>query len=408
MVLLPQLPTRLPVITPGDPQTVQAFWNTDASDALGRRLGQILDASPHLREPTYAPTPWARSSKANFLLATARSRLGALRRTVEPPLTGRFSATAHPDVIVEWSKDPLGAALPPEAPIVAFLHTITGTAGQTRWLMKYASSRGWRSCVFVRRGHAKARLATPSFNLLGDVGDVELQLAAVRDAYPHAGFLGMVGVSAGSAQLISYLGRAGPATPVGAACAICPAWDVPTAFARMGEGEPLAERAMVRQVQKTFVRRNERVLRAWDADAVDACLAADDLPGLLAAHAPFAMRRRGASADEYLASHDPMAVRANVSVPTLLLNAEDDFVCPVDLARPDVVCSELPGTLLLITKEGSHVAFNEGRLGRKSFHARVSFDFLEAARETGEEEVAPAMVPSPKGVWVKPGRRVVV
>ena len=127
----------------------------------------------------------------------------------------------------------------------------------------------------------------------------------------------------------------------------------------------------------------ERVLRAWDADAVDACLAADDLPGLLAAHAPFAMRRRGASADEYLASHDPMAVRANVSVPTLLLNAEDDFVCPVDLARPDVVCSELPGTLLLITKEGSHVAFNEGRLGRKSFHARVSFDFLDAARETG-------------------------
>ena len=67
-------------------------------------------ASPHLREPTYAPTPWARSSKANFLLATARSRLGALRRTVEPPLTGRYSATAHPDVIVEWSKDPLGAA----------------------------------------------------------------------------------------------------------------------------------------------------------------------------------------------------------------------------------------------------------------------------------------------------------
>ena len=45
MVLLPRLPTRLPVITPGDPQAVQAFWNTDASDALGRRLGQILDAS---------------------------------------------------------------------------------------------------------------------------------------------------------------------------------------------------------------------------------------------------------------------------------------------------------------------------------------------------------------------------
>ena len=204
---------------------------------------------------------------------------------------------------------------------MAFLHTITGTAGQTRWLMKYAPAR---LALVPGAAATRARLATPPFNLLGDVGDVELQLAAVRDAHCRASRDG--GRPAGSAQLISYLGRAGPATPVGAACAICPAWDVPTAFARMGEGEPLAERAMVRQVQKTFVRRNERVLRAWDADAVDACLAADDLPGLLAAHAPFAMRRRGASADEYLASHDPMAVRANVSVPTLLLNAEDDFV----------------------------------------------------------------------------------
>jgi predicted alpha/beta-fold hydrolase len=55
----------------------------------------------------------------------------------------------------------------------------------------------------------------------------------------------MVGVSAGSAQLISYLGRAGASTPVGAACVICPAWDVQTAFASMSISQPLAERVMV-------------------------------------------------------------------------------------------------------------------------------------------------------------------
>ena len=96
-------------------------------------------------------------------------------------------------------------------------------------------------------------------------------------------------MSAGSGLLISYLGAAGSATPVGAACAICPAWDVVGAFGAMTETQPVAERAMLAQVQRRFVRRNERLLRRFDSAAVDACLAARTLSELLAAHAPFAM-----------------------------------------------------------------------------------------------------------------------
>ena len=128
-----------------------------------------------------------------------RSRLGALRRGVEPPLTGQISETNDTDVHVEWVKDEVGAALPDDAPIVVFLHTITGSAAQTRWLTTAASKRGWCSCVFVRRGHG-GRLSSPSFDLLGNADDVELQLAAVRRAYPRASFVGMVGVSAGESQ----------------------------------------------------------------------------------------------------------------------------------------------------------------------------------------------------------------
>ena len=96
--------------------------------------------------------------------------------------------------MVEWAKDEAAVALPLDAPIVVFLHTITGTAAQTRWLMSGASQRGWRSCVFVRRGHKENhKLSAPSFNLLGDVGDVERQLDSVRRAYPRASFVGMIG-----------------------------------------------------------------------------------------------------------------------------------------------------------------------------------------------------------------------
>ena len=281
-----------------------------------------------------------------------------------------------------------GIALPLDAPICIFLHTITGSAAQTRWLMGQASRRGWRSCVFVRRGHGRERkLTSPSFNLLGEVADVEAQLAAVRRTYPEAPFLGMVGVSAGSGLLISYLGRAGAATPVGAACAICPEWDVEQAFTAMGTEQPLAEAAMLKQIKASFVRRNEQLLRQWDSAAVDACLEAKSLPEMLAAHAPFAMRAHGATGADYLAAHDALADRHGIAVPILLLNAEDDFVCSIDLAQPDVV-AEKPGALLLVTRSGSHVAFNEGLFGGRTFHTRASFDFLDAAFATATATAA--------------------
>eukprot|EP00966_Prymnesium_polylepis_P092057 2131197-Prymnesium_polylepis.1 len=256
--------------------------------------------------------------------------------------------------------------------------------------MDVASLRGYRSCVFVRRGHSGRELSAPSFNLLGAIDDVELQLAAMRRTFPEASFLGMVGVSAGSAQLISYLGRAGTSTPIGAACAVCPAWDVREAFGRMATEQPLAERAMLKQIRRNFVRRNERLLRAWDSDAVDACYAAKSLPEMLDAHAPFALRRRGATGDEYHAAHDPMADCHSIGVPTLLINAEDDFVCSIELAQPEAVTAKA-GALLLVTRSGSHVAFNEGAFGTGSFHTRVSFDFLDSARAVAANEAEPAV-----------------
>ena len=99
------------------------------------------------------------------------------------------------------------------------------------------------------------------------MGDVERQLDSVRRAYPRASFVGMIGISAGSGLLISYLGRAGASTPVGAACAICPAWDVGAAFEQMGTTQPAGERSMLQQIKKGFLKRNEPLLRGWDEQA---------------------------------------------------------------------------------------------------------------------------------------------
>ena len=136
----------------------------------------------------------------------------------------------------------------------------------------------------------------------------------------------------------------------------------------------------VKSIQSAFLRgKNRDLLRAWDAAAYERCISARSLTELMDAHAPFAMRDHTATSIEYYAAHSPMADRGGVAVPTLLLNAEDDFVCPASLARPDLIVAEQPGALLLVTRRGSHVAFNEGWLARGAFHLRISFDYLDAA-----------------------------
>ena len=39
-----------------------------------------------------------------------------------------------------------------------------------------------------------------------------------------------------------------------------------------------------------------------------------------------------------------------MQVPTLVLNAEDDFVCPAALAQPEVIVQQQPGCLLLVAR----------------------------------------------------------
>lgn len=73
-------------------------------------------------------------------------------------------------------------------------------------------------------------LTSPGFNVVGDAADTAAMVARVRARHPAAAFLAMVGVSAGSGLLVTYLGRHHATTPVQAAVALCPAYDIERAF----------------------------------------------------------------------------------------------------------------------------------------------------------------------------------
>ena len=50
-------------------------------------------------------------------------------------------------------------------------------------------------------------LTSPKFNIMGDAEDTRLMVEHVMAKYPDTSYLGMVGISAGSGLLVTYLGK---------------------------------------------------------------------------------------------------------------------------------------------------------------------------------------------------------
>ena len=88
------------------------------------------------------------------------------------------------EVSLDWANDEISKNLPNDAPILGILHTITGSARQNVGFMRYAASRGWRSCVLNRRGHSGMPLRVPYFSIMGNVDDTVLLVNQMRQSMP--------------------------------------------------------------------------------------------------------------------------------------------------------------------------------------------------------------------------------
>ena len=83
--------------------------------------------------------------------------------------------------------------------------------------------------------------------------------------------------------------------------------------------------------------------------------------------------------EDYYKDSNPMSGREGNGRPGLVIKSEGDMVCLPENIREDVVL-RLGGALLLRTKRGTHIAYNEGLLGQGNYMSRVAMDFLESAR----------------------------
>ena len=352
--------------------------------ALALQMEAIVERCKELQHPCYIPPFWAFDPWVNVLWFMIKQKI----LTATFWMQHAFLAGAEPllqrdhviledgeTVSIDYYNDSMTQGLPDNAPIVCVLHTITGDGPSSIWYLQEAAKRGWRSCVFNRRGACR-KLGRPVFNLMGCARDTKEQLAEVKKRFPDARFMGMVGISAGSGAIINFLGKEKHLARVDAACSLCPAYDIETAFTSLKQKYPLADGQILSSLKQRFVVKNETLLRQHNPDAVDALLKADSVQEFFEEHIAFS----GISEKEYWSICNPMNHVHGVSCPLLILNSNDDMVCMKDNINSTLPANE-GGAILVQTSMGSHVAYCENSFGSGSYLCRLSLDFLQAAME---------------------------
>jgi predicted alpha/beta-fold hydrolase len=327
----------------------------------------LLPRLEALRRP-YSPTPWLYNAHLQLLWLL-------LREAVAPPL--RYDRT---DVLrmrdggttaLDW----WGLGEPADAPTLVLLPSITGDAQSMRLIVRdLRRATGWRVVVCTRRGHGGLPLTAPVLNTMGCTRDLREQLARIREEVPDSP-LYAVGVSAGSALLVRYLGEEGPRSLLRAGVAYCPGYDIGVAWHRV---PPFYSRMMTRRLKRHFLEQHAPVLA--HLGTFDACLAAEDLAGF---HERAYELAGCADPADYLARSNPVLVFDTVAVPVLVINADDDPVCVQENARDHVdTIRRLPDALMVRTVRGSHCAFLAGWRAR-SWGNRLMANYLLAAEAIG-------------------------
>mmetsp|Transcript_7173 Transcript_7173/g.14376 ORF Transcript_7173/g.14376 Transcript_7173/m.14376 type:complete len:393 (-) Transcript_7173:19-1197(-) len=334
------------------------------------RMGRILQRMQTLKE-RFWPVCWAHGTYAQFIPHTLWKayHAGSLRfdRNIVKCQDGG-------EVAVDVFHAPKGQhELPPDAPILLILHTITGRTDDEVEFAKYAYYKGWRACVLLRRGHM-GTLANPKFNIMGCVDDTHRMVGCVQELFPTACFIGACGISAGSGQIVSYIGQQPENSPVQAAVSLCPAYNIEEAFINFQSRSPRLAGFLLWGLKHFFITPNEELLRG--ELGFQQCLESTSVQEFVEAHVRFAGY---SDLKEYLVASNPMEHYSGSKIPCLILNALDDPLCVEENIRYDIA-TKTENYSICLTQHGSHVAYREGIFGQGCFMHRVALDFLENAR----------------------------
>lgn len=322
---------------------------------------RLVKSTPILQK-TYFPTPWLFNTHLQLII------VDFIKSFAKPLNYDQQDILTMPDggkVSVDW----LGLDLSDDTPTMLVLHTISGNPQSMRSFVRYIRENlGWRVALCVRRGHGELALTTANFNTMGNVEDFAAQIKHIQNQFPLSD-LYATGVSAGSGVLAHYLGVAGKNTPIKAAMAYCPAYDMRNAFSR---AKPFYSKMMAKKLNRLFVSPNEDVIK--HLETYDVLRNSKDLHEF---HQHLYELAGNSSTEEYMRKSNPAEVFDGIKVPILILNSKDDPVCHIENVYEHLDrMKNMDNLILVITSRGSHCAFLEG-MGAKSWGNRMIRDYFK-------------------------------
>ena len=329
-------------------------------------LGQHIVKRIHQLNEKYRPTPWLTNTHFHMLFFDL-----VKKKTInfKYDRTELLTMSDGGQTALVWA----GYHLPPQVPTVVVMHTITGTPESMSELVQDIQQHtGWRVVLCLRRGHAELPLTVPKINILGSTDDLREQLAVIQQQFPQSA-LYAIGSSAGSGLLIRYLGEEGSQSKIKAAFAYCPGYNTDEAFSKAHQ---VYSRLMVKRLIKQFVAPH--LDKLTHLSTLQALQHAQDLAAFQANIYELA---GFSSYEAYSEASNPMRVFKDITVPLMVLNAEDDLLCRIENVYPyldDI--QHMPNVVLVTTPKGSHCAYYEG-WGATSWSGRLMANYLKTVHQ---------------------------
>jgi predicted alpha/beta-fold hydrolase len=270
-----------------------------------------------------------------------------------------------------------------DRPRLLLLHGLEGglRSHYARGMLGAAAGRGWNASLLVFRSCGRELNRQPRFYHSGDTEDVRLVLSQLIAEDSDSPIV-LAGVSLGGNVLLRLLaeeGKRGRETIAGAAVISVP-FDLARSARHISQGfSRVYERHFVRSLKRKALAKRARHSVLPAAQRIQQIRTLYEFDDLVTA--PL---HGFTDAPDYYARASSLPILERISVPTLLLSAEDDPFLPPDvLAEVRRAARKNPALELSFVARGGHVGFVTGRPWRQTYWAEArALDFLEEkARE---------------------------
>jgi predicted alpha/beta-fold hydrolase len=332
----------------------------------------LIDQCPSFNE--YRPTPWI----FNGHLMTI---LGVLFRSLPEILFHRILLPVDDTggtIAIDWHTQPYH-----NQPILLILHGLTGGSDNEyiRWMILSASSKLNICCVVVHaRGCGRSQLTSARSFCAANTNDLRLSITYIRSIIGNETPLFAVGYSLGAGILTKYLGEESNQCSLNGAIICCASFDMLLSTANIEQW--LHTRTYNRRLTNNLIRYIRQHEHHFNK--------AESMPNLNINQAYQAKTVRDfdrhiivpqygfRDVEHYYREASSSRWLKYIRIPTLILSATDDPICPIQGLPIDDILRN-PYLIAIKTLEGGHVSYLQGWWPRTySYDNTVVVEYIKA------------------------------